>query len=440
LPLLQKLGATVRERAEAKGLELRLELPAEVDLNLVGDPTRLSQALLNYLGNAVKFTERGSVILRCLHCPAEGEQVLLRFEVADTGIGIDADTIDRLFTAFEQADNSTTRHFGGTGLGLAITRHLARLMGGETGVSSVPGEGSVFWFTARFGRSHSLPAAASAAMEEWLDAESVLRTRNSGRRILICEDNRVNQEVARDLLESVGLQVTVAENGEQGLQMLERERFDLVLMDMQMPVLDGLGATRRIRARAEWRDLPVLAMTANAFPEDRNACLAAGMNDFVAKPVEPDALYACLNAWLPGGSALPVTPLPATPPPAVDQSANAELLPIPGLDATAALAITRGNVQRLVRLLRIFYDGHVGDMDTLRLLLKGGDMAAVERLVHALKGASGSICLSAVYERAAAMNDRIRAGANAADIAADLPPLAAAFDAACAAIGELPAG
>lgn len=438
VPLLQKLGTTVRERAEARGLELRLDLPAEVDLNLVGDPTRLSQALLNYLSNAVKFTEHGSIVLRCQPCPSEGDQVLLRFEVVDTGMGIDADTIARLFNAFEQADNSTTRHFGGTGLGLAITRHLARLMGGEAGVSSVPGGGSTFWFTARFGRSLSLPVAAGSATEEWMNAESLVRMRNAGRRILVCEDNRVNQEVARDLLESVGLQVAVAENGEEGLQMLAQERFDLVLMDMQMPVLDGLGATRRIRARSEWRDLPILAMTANAFPEDRNACLVAGMNDFVAKPVEPEALYACLNAWLPGGSALPVTASPDAPAAAVAEPVDLGLPLIPGLDAVAALAITRGNAQRLCRLLRIFHDGHCQDMERLGSLLKDGDMAAAERLVHSLKGASGSICLSAVYELAAAMNDRIRAGASAADIAADLPPLAVALDAACAAIGGLP--
>ena len=439
LPLLHKLALAVRERAEAKGLELRLELPPEVDLNLVGDPTRLSQALLNYLSNAVKFTERGSVVLRCLRATTDGDQVMLRFEVTDTGIGIDADTIARLFNAFEQADNSTTRHFGGTGLGLAITRHLARLMGGDAGVTSEPGVGSVFWFTASFGRSlNLLPDSIGSTAAPWVDAESLLRSRNAGRRVLICEDNRVNQEVARDLLEAVGLRVVIAENGEEGLQMLEKEPFDLVLMDMQMPVLDGLGATRQIRARAEWGKLPIVAMTANAFPEDRNTCLAAGMNDFVAKPVEPEALYACLNAWLPAGGAQSALPSAAPAALAVGETSPAELPPIPGLDARAALAITRGNAQRLGRLLRIFRDGHAGDTDKLRTLLEAGDMTAAERLVHGLKGASGAICLGSVFEQAAAMNNRIRAGAGVSEISADLPSLAAALDAACAAIGELP--
>ncbi|WP_157270813.1 CHASE domain-containing protein [Azohydromonas aeria] len=292
--LLEQVRSIVGTSAAAKGLRFEVDA-GEVPAWLVGDDTRLRQALLNYAGNAVKFTEAGSIRLRAQQQRhRQGQWLLVRFSVEDTGVGIRPEQVPRLFQAFEQAEASTTREHGGTGLGLAITRRLAELMGGSAGAQPRQGGGSVFWFTAWLQRGTAAgqpaPALAQADALPWL--------RRRGARVLLAEDNAVNREIALVLLRNAGLEVDVAENGQQALERLQQRHCDLVLMDMQMPVMDGLQATHALRALPGFERLPVLALTANAFDEDRAACLAAGMNDFVSKPVEPLALYATLAKWL----------------------------------------------------------------------------------------------------------------------------------------------
>ncbi|PKO40909.1 MAG: hypothetical protein CVU33_01785, partial [Betaproteobacteria bacterium HGW-Betaproteobacteria-6] len=263
---------------------------------LLGDPTALQQALLNFAANAVKFTDSGSVTLRVRLLEDAADSALLRFEVEDTGVGIANDDLPRLFAAFEQADNTLTRPYGGTGLGLPITRKLAEHMGGTAGASSTLGKGSTFWFTARLKKRSQPQALTSSAQQD--DAERRLRRNFSGRRILLVEDEPINREIAREILSDAGLLVDTTDDGAQAVDRVHRARYDLILMDVQMPTLDGLSATRQIRALPYGREVPIVAMTANAFAEDQARCLAVGMNDFIAKPTNPDNLFATVLRWL----------------------------------------------------------------------------------------------------------------------------------------------
>ena len=292
--LLVNVRSIMAARARAKGLDLRIETEA-FPTNLQGDPTRLQQALLNYVSNAIKFTEAGSVTLRGWIVEEDDCSVRIRFEVQDSGVGIAAESLPRLFQAFEQADASTSRRYGGTGLGLAITRRLAELMGGKAGVESVPGFGSTFWFTARLAKGM---VRKTLIQSDFSEAERVLRENHAGQRILIVDDEPLNLEIARYLLTDLGLSVDVAEDGEIAISKARKTAYAVVLMDMQMPRLDGIETTKLLRELVGYEETPILALTANAFAEDRARCFAAGMNDFVAKPFSPEVLYSVLLRWL----------------------------------------------------------------------------------------------------------------------------------------------
>ncbi len=300
--LLDNVANLVEEKSKNKGLNLVFDYDPALPAYLCGDPLRLGQILINFANNAVKFTARGGVMVRVRQLQQRDSAVQVRFEVEDTGIGLTAVQQSRLFEPFQQADASTTRKFGGTGLGLAISQKLAELMGGTVGVTSAIGEGSTFWLNVWLEKGNNqqrisardwLPHRARA-VEEDMDLSPL-----KDARVLLVDDNLLNQQVGAGLLGYAGLKVDIAPHGEAALAMLGKQTYDMVLMDMQMPVMDGLTATRHIRANPAWRNLPILAMTANASGADRDSCIAAGMNGYLAKPIQPHLLFALLLQWIP---------------------------------------------------------------------------------------------------------------------------------------------
>ena len=538
--VLEQVSGVVAEKAEGKGLELVFDVAGQVPPQLAGDPLRVRQVLINYLNNAIKFTERGEVVLRVSVQQREGERVLLHFAVRDTGIGLTPEQAARVFQHFEQADRSITRKHGGTGLGLAISRSLAEMMGGSVGVDSRAGVGSTFWFTAwlevapdaarpslpwpdlrnlralvaddnasarealgqllrgltfqveetgsgtealallreagesgrpftfffldwqmrglaaedaarRLQETPSAPVLIvtagrhAADVAEQLPGARVLRKPTSasavfdlavgalrglrgerpppaptrraasglaappalqGARVLLVEDNPVNQQVAGEILQEAGVTVKIAENGAQAVQRVQEERFDLVLMDMQMPVMDGVTATVRIRELGA--TLPVIAMTANAMASDRERCLAAGMNDFLSKPIHPQELYRVVAAWLPA-----VAPAPA-PEPGSSEALDprlAALAGVPGLDLARGLEFTPSSEPGFyVQMLGVFVDSYRDAGERVAEALATGDRAAAERLAHNCKGAAATLGAVRLADLAADLEQALRAG------------------------------
>jgi len=392
--MIENSSMLVVDRVRSRGLDFSIEIDPRLPEILHGDPLRLGQILLNFLTNAAKFTERGSISVKAELLERDAGGMLVRFAVRDTGIGISPSQQSRLFEAFEQADSSTTRRFGGTGLGLAIARHLARLMGGDTGVESTPGVGSTFWFSARLQLGNEFAAVGNALLAD--DAEASLRALPTAPHVLLVEDNPINQEVARDLLEAVGCVIDVAANGAEAIDCALQTPYHLILMDMQMPVMDGLTATRRLRD--EGCSTPILAMTANAFGEDRRRCLEAGMNDHIAKPVNPENLYAAMVKWLPGGEPL----APAHP---AQRDPYAELALQPWIDFERAMLSVRHNIASYRRLLGTFRQGHGDDASRLQAALAEGRLEDVRLIAHNLKGVAGTLGLRDIHLAAVALND-----------------------------------
>ncbi len=397
--VIDNLRDSIGERAREKGVTFTVESAPELPRWLGGDALRLNQILLNLGSNAVKFTAQGGVILRVTPLLVTSEAVRLRFEVQDSGIGMTAQHVTRMFEPFEQADVSTTRKYGGTGLGLAISRSLVLLMGGTIGVESQPGIGSMFWFELPFTPSVNGDRLVAPASTSGITRAIRVGVSPDRVQLLLVEDDPINQEVACDLLRSQGFVVDLAANGAEALERAEDKAYDTILMDVQMPVMDGLTATRELRRRPSSIHTPILAMTASAFAEDKLACQDAGMDDFIAKPIRPDALFATICRWT-GAVLRDRTPPPMAILPRDDSHLSERLAGIAGLNIEACLNVLEGDWSAYERLLRRFCDERGNTVSTLRSDVDAKRWVDAQREAHTLKGLAATLGAEIVRQQA----------------------------------------
>ena len=391
--LLDEVCALMRPRAQEKGLHLELDCPADLPVALVGDAHRIRQVLVNLIGNAIKFTQTGRVDVEVSWRPQAAErQALVRIAVRDTGIGIALEAQRRLFTHFTQVDASTTRRFGGTGLGLAICRRLIDAMGGRIDCTSAPHEGACFWFEITLPKGEAplrRPLAAGSGVL------TVASTRFRGR-VLVVEDNPVNQQVARQMLERLGVEVIDAANGRVGVEQFAAQHVDLVLMDMQMPEMDGLEATRTLRALQAGTggpSTPIIALTANVQPEDRERCYAAGMNDFIAKPFQQNELIRVLERWLGKkvGAGETAQGAPAAPVAEVTTHLVPEVSALPVMESGALDELAQATGMSVAEITAMFF----GDIERMAGELAGAlpdmPLADIRRLAHTVKSSAAQL-------------------------------------------------
>ncbi|MEO5348036.1 MAG: ATP-binding protein [Magnetococcus sp. YQC-3] len=436
--LFIRLDDLFRCAAEEKNIEWQWSLAADLRLVVEGDPVRVQQILVNLLSNALKFTPRGRISLQAAMKEWHPPHLYVTFSVTDTGVGIDEEQLTKLFQPFVQADSTVSRQYGGTGLGLTICKRLVEMMGGQLWAESQPGVGSSFYCTLPFRVEEYPPAAgfdstdrplsSRDGLPEWEEEatpnEERARAVLHGARLLLVEDQPINQEVAREILHSVGITVEVAGSGQEALHWLEIARFDGVLMDLQMPEMDGYETTRRIRANPAWIQLPIIAMTAHAIVSEREKCLIVGMNDHVAKPIDAEVLFATLLKWVTASQ--PVVP---TPVPAAGGAVDGEWqLPetLPGIQVAAGLRRVRGNTALFVRLLQDFARDYAHTPQELqRILTQPADWETGVRLLHTVRGVAGNLAANELADAAHLLGQTLKERDQGA-----LPVAVALFDAA----------
>jgi len=393
-------------KAIEKGLRLACEIEPEALTALRGDPGRLRRVLINLVGNAIKFTHEGEINIRVDHVADDADAVWLHFAVADTGIGIPADKRHAIFESFTQADGSTTREHGGTGLGLAISKELVDMMGGEIWVESELGRGSTFHFTARFGRPSRLPGLVEGAARGADVSEPTSAAGGAARPldILVAEDNLLSQQLLIHLLQRRGHRVMAVRDGREALAVLEKSPFDLILMDIQMPRMDGLQAAVRIRQDSRWRTLPIVAVTAHAMKGDRERYLAAGLDDYLPKPIRSAALYEVIERWAaPAGQP---TDAAATQTEGYRRTQAGDRI----LDMELLLSQLEGDRKLMCELVAIFLQDYPRQLERLRRALGEGDAPGVARAAHSLKGAAGNLAAEGVVAAAKRLEAMGRAG------------------------------